>query len=80
MIDGGRPAEIRPLTPRLRNLLHPKPEVEEGIVVIGAHILRLVDPALAAFKAHASCGGTGGTYFYYNFSSNNKLMITIFCS
>ena len=56
LIDGGRAAEIRPLTTRLRDILHPTPQVETDIMGIGAHILRFVDP-LPGFEAHASCGG-----------------------
>lgn len=56
LIDGGRPSEIRPVPDRLRKMLHLPAAEEEDIVMVGAHILRLVDP-LPDFLEHAACGG-----------------------
>lgn len=51
VIDGGKPMEIRPIPPRLRQMLHPPSEEDNEIIMVGAHILRAVDP-LPHLKAH----------------------------
>ncbi len=71
MIEGSKIAEIRPLSQRIRQMLHPaadsvrkngptkKSKVEEEdeeFVMIGAHILRAVDPPVG-LRERASCAG-----------------------
>lgn len=58
VIDGGKPLEIRPISSRLRKMLQPPVEdAENDFVMVGAHILRAVDP-LPRFRAHqAECDG-----------------------
>lgn len=57
MIDGGKPMEIRPIPSRLRQMLRPPAEEDNEIIMVGAHILRVVDP-LPHLKAHqSSCDG-----------------------
>lgn len=58
VIDQGRALEIRPIPERLRQMLRPPvAEDNDEIVMIGAHILRAVDP-LPHLKAHqAACDG-----------------------
>lgn len=55
--------EIRPISERLRKMLHPPVEEESDLIVVGAHILRQVDP-LPHLKAHqAACDGNYVTNF-----------------
>ena len=57
MIDGGKPMEIKPIPSRLRQMLRSAPETDDEIIMIGAHIVRAVDP-FPHLKAHqASCDG-----------------------
>jgi hypothetical protein len=57
MIDGGKPMEIKPIPSRLRQMLHSPPETDNEIIMIGAHIVRAVDP-FPHLKAHQeSCDG-----------------------
>ncbi len=44
MIDGGKPIEIKPIPSRLRQMLNSPPETDNEIIMIGAHIVRAVDP------------------------------------
>jgi hypothetical protein len=70
MIDGGKPMEIKPIPSRLRQMLHSPPETENEIIMIGAHIVRAVDPfphLKAQFKA--SCDKT--------INNKNTLYVTI---
>lgn len=49
--------EIRPIPPRLRQMLHPASADYNEIIMVGAHILRVVDP-FPHLKAHqTSCDG-----------------------
>lgn len=55
--------EIRPISERLRQILQPPIEEESDLIMIGAHILRHVDP-LPGFKAHqAACDGNHFPYY-----------------
>ena len=62
LIDGGKPMEIKPIPSRLRQLIHSPPdEKDDEIILIGAHIVRSVDP-FPHLKAHqASCEGKKNT-------------------
>ena len=62
MIDGGKPMEIKPIPSRLRQMLRfPPDEKDDEIIMIGAHIIRSVDP-FPHLKAHqASCEGKRNT-------------------
>ncbi|KAI9556544.1 hypothetical protein GHT06_016334 [Daphnia sinensis] len=55
LIDGGKSLEIRPVPSRLRQMLHLPHDNEDETIMIGAHIVRPIDP-LPPFQAHlASC-------------------------
>ena len=49
--------EIKPIPSRLRQMLRSPPDETDEIIMIGAHIVRAVDP-LPHLKAHqTSCDG-----------------------
>ena len=49
--------EIKPIPPRLRQMINSPPESDSEIIMVGAHIVRSVDP-FPHLKAHqASCDG-----------------------